>query len=94
MANISQFYGEVRKCHCGIANNGFIGSDKACSHCKNRGFIASCKSCEGTGAFTAKMVGGPGIMSSTCNSCGGSGTFGVNRPAEWVDEPAEIEAAV
>ncbi len=94
MASIQQFHGEVRRCHCGIADNPIIGSDKGCVHCKNRGFLASCKACDGTGSFVAQMAGGPGSMSSVCIPCGGTGTFGVNRPADWVDaeKPAEAEA--
>jgi len=56
MANISQFHGETKKCHCGIADNPIIGSDKGCVHCKNRGFLASCKACDGTGSFVAQMA--------------------------------------
>jgi len=89
MANISQFHGEVKKCNCGIADHPANFKERACPECRNRGFLATCLGCEGTGSFTAKMAGGPGTMSSTCSLCGGQGHFGVNRPDDWVDAPVE-----
>ncbi len=94
MASIQQFHGEVRRCHCGIADNPVAMKEKSCPSCFNRGFLAECKACAGTGRFTADMAGGPGTMTATCSACGGASHYGVNRPADWVDaeNPAEVEA--
>ena len=92
MANISQHHGEVSKCPCGIIDHPDTpNSEKACRQCYNRGFIAKCKACDGQGQIKAAMAGGPGTMSSTCIPCGGTGSFGVNKPADWVEE-AKTEA--
>ena len=89
-SNLQQFKGEVRKCTCGLADDASKIGERSCKFCFNRGFLAACTACDGTGTFTAKMAGGPGTMSSTCIPCGGSGHFGVNRPADWVDAPVEV----
>ena len=91
MANGIQIYhGEVKKCTCGIADNPG-SSERSCSFCFNRGFVASCLACEGKGQVTQKMAGGPGTMSATCIACGGIGMFGVNKPEGWTDEPVAAE---
>jgi len=90
MANIQQFHGAVSKCSCGIADHPEGTGQRACAICFGRGFVAECLACEGKGQISQKMAGGPGMMSATCSSCGGIGKFGVNRPADWVDEPAAV----
>ena len=92
--DISQFHGQVRKCHCGIVDHPEKVGERACKACYNRGYLATCTACNGDGQITQAMAGGPGTMKSTCSSCGGAGSFGVNKPADWVDAVPETVEAV
>ena len=89
--NISDYHGEVSICGCGIYKNPNKPREKACKFCFDRGFVAKCLGCDGKGQIEEKMAGGPGKMMSTCLACGGIGSFGVNKPQYWEDEPKEVE---
>lgn len=86
--SIKEFHGKVSKCR--LCTN----SEEApveCDHCKCRGYVAECMNCSGAGMVTVPMAGGPGNMSSTCHACGGTGSFGVNKPENWVEpEPQKL----
>lgn len=93
--DISKYHGRVTKCHCGIADHPEGNSERACKQCFGRGFLAECRACDGKGQTLQAMAGGPGTHTATCNCCGGIGTFGVNRPADWMEEvKVEPETAV
>lgn len=96
MASIARFHGKVSKCTCGKADQPARESMQACKFCFDRGFVAECLSCDGKGQISEKVAGAQsGVMNVTCNCCGGIGTFAVNKPADWVDEPvAEAKADV
>lgn len=89
-STISQYYGEIRKCTCGLADLGDKPrqSFRACPICFDRGFVAECLACNGKGQCIATVNGADpslGTMKSTCNACGGQGSFAVRRPEDWVD---------
>jgi RecJ-like exonuclease len=91
--DISRFHGVVTPCTCGIYEHPEKMGQYSCKLCFGRGFVAACTNCDGKGQIQEKMAGGPGMMKSTCNCCGGQGSFGVNKPADWV-KPVKEEATV
>jgi hypothetical protein len=98
--SIAKFHGAIRPCSCGAYSKetGKVDPEKSgqrsCALCFGRGFLASCLRCEGKGQYSEGMAGGPGSMTVTCSSCGGTGFYGVNKPADWVDEPVEVKEEV
>ena len=95
--SMQKYHGEISKCSCGIADAPEKQGERACRLCFGRGFVASCRECDGKGQVEQKMAGGPGTMKSTCIPCGGAGLFAVPKPADWaepVKEEAKEEVAV
>ena len=88
MAGISDFHGKVSKWS---ACRNAEGQEQSCGICFSRGFVAECMGCEGRGHRIENMAGGPGTFKSTCPACGGRGTFGVNKPANWVEPESAIK---
>jgi DnaJ-class molecular chaperone len=65
-----------------------------CKACFSRGFVATCKACEGNGQITIPVAGtNSGDMKSTCDKCGGTGTFPANKPEGWDEQQAAIAKA-
>ena len=88
--NISKYHGVVSPCDCGTYAHPERQGERSCRICFGRGFVADCTACNGKGKNEVPVNGSDpslGVMASTCNKCGGIGKFGVNKPADWQDEP-------
>jgi hypothetical protein len=84
----ADFYGNATKCQvCLPAVN---IHHNFCQTCFNRGYVAQCTSCNGTGNVTEQTPwGNKSTMSSICHWCGGKGMFAVTK--EYYDNHRDPE---
>lgn len=74
----AEFYGLARKCRvCLPAVN---IHHNFCQTCLNRGYVAACTNCDGSGRVENAITPGlKGTMSGPCHWCGGKGSFSVTK---------------